>query len=72
MRTRIGLSLLLLLCGIQLCRAVTFDPAKYDFLNATSKPYCIDNVYSHQEMQEQVKIAAKRIDDLNTSYPNMK
>lgn len=72
MRTRIAFSLLLLLCGLQLCRAVTFDPAKYDFLNATKKEYCIDNVYSHQEMQEQVSLATKRIDDLNASYPNMK
>lgn len=46
MQTNIGLSLFLLLCGLQLGRAVAFDPAKYDLLNATSKPYCIDNVYS--------------------------
>lgn len=72
MRTKSGLSFLLLLCLFQLSQAVAFDPAKYDSLNATAKPYCTHNVYSELEMQEQVQLASARIDHLNASYPNMK
>lgn len=46
MKTARGLSLLLLFCVLQLSQSVAFDPANYDFLNATSKPYCIHNVLS--------------------------
>lgn len=72
MKTARGLSFLLLLCIFQLGQSVAFDPSKYDFLNATSKPYCIHNVLSPLEVQEQLELATVRIDRLNASYPNMK